>query len=40
MTIDLTGKKGLVMGIANEDSIAYGCARAFRDGGAELAVTT
>ena len=39
MTIDLTGKKGLVIGIANEDSIAYGCARAFRDGGAELAVT-
>ena len=26
-------------GIANEHSIAYGCARAFRDAGAELAVT-
>lgn len=35
----LQGKKGLVVGIANEDSIAYGCARAFRDEGAELAVT-
>jgi enoyl-[acyl-carrier protein] reductase I len=35
----LQGKKGLVVGIANEDSIAYGCARAFRDEGAELAIT-
>lgn len=37
--IDLSGKRGLVVGIANEHSIAYGCARAFRDAGAELAVT-
>ncbi|MBN8534392.1 MAG: enoyl-ACP reductase FabI [Rhizobiales bacterium] len=36
---DLTGKCGLVVGIANEHSIAYGCARAFRDAGAELAIT-
>lgn len=35
----LAGKKGLVVGIANEDSIAWGCAKAFRDHGAELAVT-
>ncbi|MBB1091595.1 enoyl-ACP reductase FabI [Rhodopseudomonas pseudopalustris] len=35
----LHGKKGLVVGIANADSIAFGCARAFRDAGAELAVT-
>ena len=35
----LTGHKSLVVGIANEDSIAYGCARAFREAGAELAVT-
>lgn len=35
----LSGKKGLVLGIANERSIAYGCARAFREAGAELAVT-
>ena len=35
----LEGKKGLVIGIANEHSIAYGCARAFRALGAELAVT-
>ena len=35
----LQGKKGLVVGIANEHSIAAGCARAFREAGAELAVT-
>ncbi len=35
----LQGKKGLVIGIANEHSIAYGCARAFRSLGADLAVT-
>lgn len=35
----LAGKAGLVTGIANEHSIAYGCARAFRDAEAELAVT-
>jgi NAD(P)-dependent dehydrogenase (short-subunit alcohol dehydrogenase family) len=35
----LEGKKGLVIGIANENSIAYGCARAFRSIGAELAIT-
>ncbi|OCC22483.1 enoyl-[acyl-carrier-protein] reductase [Croceicoccus estronivorus] len=35
----LAGKRGLVVGIANEHSLAYGCASAFRDAGAELAVT-
>ena len=35
----LEGKKGLVIGIANEQSIAWGCAKAFRALGAELAVT-
>ena len=35
----LDGKKGLVVGIANENSIAWGCAKAFRAFGAELAVT-
>ena len=39
MVFDLRGKKGLIVGIANEDSIAWGCARAFRAAGAELAVT-
>ena len=39
MNSSLSGKKGLVVGIANEQSIAWGCARAFRDAGAELAVT-
>jgi len=33
------GKKGLITGIANDQSIAYGCARAFRRFGAEVAVT-
>lgn len=36
---DLSGRRGLVLGIANDASIAYGCARAFRDAGAELAIT-
>jgi enoyl-[acyl-carrier protein] reductase I len=35
----LAGAKALVVGIANEHSIAYGCARAFRELGADLAVT-
>jgi len=35
----LEGKKGLVIGIANDQSIAWGCAAAFRALGAELAVT-
>lgn len=37
--MNLSGKKGLVVGIANRDSIAYGCAKAFRSEGADLAVT-
>ena len=35
----LNNNKALVVGIANEHSIAYGCARAFHELGAELAVT-
>lgn len=35
----LAGRKGLVVGIANAHSIAYGCARMLRECGAELAVT-
>ncbi|HMQ91519.1 MAG TPA: enoyl-ACP reductase FabI [Amaricoccus sp.] len=35
----LDGKKGLIVGIANDRSIAWGCARAFRALGAELAIT-
>jgi enoyl-[acyl-carrier protein] reductase I len=35
----LEGKKGLVVGIANDKSIAWGCARAFAAMGADLAVT-
>ncbi len=35
----LKGKKGLIVGIANENSIAWGCAKAMRNEGAEIAVT-
>lgn len=35
----LEGKKGLIVGIANEHSIAWGCAKAFHALGAEVAVT-
>jgi enoyl-[acyl-carrier protein] reductase I len=35
----LEGKRGLIVGIANDQSIAWGCAKAFRAFGAELAVT-
>lgn len=35
----LQGKKGLVVGIANDNSIAWGCARALHAAGAELAIT-
>jgi enoyl-[acyl-carrier protein] reductase I len=35
----LAGQKTLVVGVANEHSIAYGCARAFHEAGAELALT-
>ncbi|MBP6707143.1 enoyl-ACP reductase FabI [Achromobacter sp. Marseille-Q0513] len=37
--LPLAGKRGLITGIANADSIAWGCAKAFRAMGAELAVT-
>ena len=33
----LTGKRGLIMGVANERSIAWGIAKAMADAGAELA---
>ena len=35
----LDGKKGLIVGIANDQSIAWGCARAFHRFGATLALT-
>jgi enoyl-[acyl-carrier protein] reductase I len=37
--MSLHGKKGLVVGIANEHSIASGCARVLHSAGADLAVT-
>ena len=35
----MTGKRGLIMGVANDRSIAWGIAKAARDAGAELAFT-
>lgn len=37
--VDLAGKRGLVVGIANDHGIAAGCAAAFRQAGSELAIT-
>src|ERR1700719_4534087 len=37
--VALRGRKGLIVGIANDQSIAWGCAKSFRALGAELAVT-
>jgi enoyl-[acyl-carrier protein] reductase I len=37
--VDLTGKRGLIVGIANDKSIAAGCAEAFAGCGARLAAT-
>lgn len=37
--VDLRGKRGLIVGIANEQSIAAGCAEAFSRCGARLAAT-
>ncbi len=35
----LKGKRGLVIGVANADSIAFGCATKLRAFGAEIALT-
>ncbi|RLQ87440.1 enoyl-ACP reductase FabI [Notoacmeibacter ruber] len=35
----LAGKKGLIMGLANKKSIAWGIAKSLRDAGAEIALT-
>ena len=37
MTISMQGKRGLIMGVANERSIAWGIAKAMAEAGAELA---
>ena len=39
MTGQLKGKRGLIMGVANERSIAWGIAKAMAEAGAELAFT-
>jgi len=38
-SLSLAGKRGVVLGVANEHSIAYGCAKAFRALGADLALS-
>jgi enoyl-[acyl-carrier protein] reductase I len=35
----LTGRRALVVGVANDRSVAWGCAQAMRRAGAELALT-
>jgi enoyl-[acyl-carrier protein] reductase I len=35
----LNGRKALVVGVANESSIAWGCAKAFHELGAQVAIT-
>ena len=37
---DLNHKKGLIIGIANEDSIAYGCAKSLREYGCTQIIAT
>ena len=37
--LDLAGRKGLVVGIANEESLAWWAAKHFHEAGAELALT-
>ncbi|SFR02098.1 enoyl-ACP reductase FabI [Poseidonocella sedimentorum] len=39
MSLSLNGKRGLIMGVANERSIAWGIAQACHQAGAELAFT-
>lgn len=38
-TTGLAGKRGLILGVANDRSIAWGCAKAFSAAGARLALT-
>lgn len=35
----MENKKGLIVGIANEYSIAWGCAKVLHEAGSELAIT-
>ena len=35
----MQGKRGLIMGVANNRSIAYGIAKAFKSQGAEIALS-
>ena len=37
--IDLSNKKGLIVGVANDRSVAWGCAKVLHAAGAKLAIT-
>ena len=37
--MNLKGKKGIILGIANQKSIAWGCAKALKESGADFGVT-
>jgi enoyl-[acyl-carrier protein] reductase I len=39
MTKPLKNKRGLILGVANDDSLAWGCSKAFKEQGAQLALT-
>ncbi|UTW12584.1 enoyl-ACP reductase FabI [Marinobacterium rhizophilum] len=39
LAIDLNGKRGIVLGLANAQSIAFGCAQALREAGAQLCIS-
>lgn len=39
LSMSLEGKRGLILGIANRHSIAYGCAKVMADLGAQLCIT-
>ena len=39
LTVDLSGRRGLIVGVANSSSIGWGCAKAARAAGARIAMT-
>ena len=39
MSLSLKGKRGIIVGVANDQSIAFGCAKALHAAGAEIAMT-
>ncbi len=39
MNVSLSNKKGIILGVANDQSLAWGCAKAFKAQGAQLALS-